>query len=173
MLTYIRDRFRSFRQQEKSLIQVQQLQTESMPDLSYLILIVSSCAIATFGLLSHSTAVIIDAMIIAPLMIPIRGLAFEALAGNVVLFRRGLIAITLRTVFAVALAWVLGLVVGISNFGSEVLAQSEPTLLDLGIAIVAGGISGYAKVQPKISESLAGTSVAVALMPPIGVIGLG
>lgn len=177
MLTDLRDRFRAFSHQEKSLIQLQQLQTEllaeSTPDLSYLILIISSCAIATFGLLSNSAAAIIGAMIIAPLMMPIRGLAFGALSGNIVLFRRGLVAVAVGTALAVALAWMLGKFVGISNFGSKVLARSEPTLLDLGIAVAAGGISGYAKVQPLISESLAGTAIAVALMPPICVIGLG
>ena len=158
-------------------MQLQQLQTEllteSTPDSSYLILIVSSCAIATFGLLANSTAVIIGAMIIAPLMLPIRGLAFGALDGNVLLFRRGLAAVAVGTLVAVVLATGLGRLIGIANFGSEVWARSEPTLLDLGIAIAAGGISGYAKVQPKISGSLAGTAIAVALMPPICVIGLG
>lgn len=177
MLANIRERFRSFRNQGKNLIQLQQLQTEllaeSTPNPSYLILIISSCTIATFGLLANSTAVIIGAMIIAPLMLPIRGLAFGALTGNIVLFRRGLVAVTVGTAMAVALAWMLGRLVGISNFDSEVLARSEPTLLDLGIAVAAGGISGYAKVQPKISGSLAGTAIAVALMPPICVIGLG
>uniref|UniRef100_A0A832M302 DUF389 domain-containing protein n=1 Tax=Oscillatoriales cyanobacterium SpSt-402 TaxID=2282168 RepID=A0A832M302_9CYAN len=177
MLRNIRDRFRAFNNRGKSLLELQQLEvellTESNPDSSYLILIISSCTIATFGLLSNSTAVIIGAMIIAPLMLPIRGLAFGALAGNVLLFRRGLVAVTLGTALAVVLAWMLGKLVGISSFGSEVLARSEPTLLDLGIAIAAGGVSGYAKVQPKISESLAGTAIAVALMPPICVIGLG
>lgn len=177
MLTNIRDRFKSFRTRNQSLIQLQQLETdllaESTPDASYLILIISSCAIATFGLLSNSAAVIIGAMIIAPLMLPIRGLAFGALTGNAALFRRGLVAVAVGTVVAVALAWTLGKVVSISSFDSEVLARSEPTLLDLGIAIAAGGISGYAKVQPKISESLAGTAIAVALMPPVCVIGLG
>jgi uncharacterized membrane protein len=56
-----------------------------------LILIIGSCAIATFGLLANSTAVIIGAMIIAPLMLPIRGLAFGALIGNINLFRKGVI----------------------------------------------------------------------------------
>lgn len=56
---------------------------------------------------------------------------------------------------------------------SEVVAPSKPTLLDLGIAVAAGGISGFAKVQPKVSGTLAGTAIAVALMPPICVIGLG
>jgi uncharacterized hydrophobic protein (TIGR00271 family) len=177
MLKTLRDRFQAFRSREKDLIQLQQLHTEllseSTPDSSYLVLIVSSCAIASFGLLANSTAVIIGAMIIAPLMMPIRGLAFGALEGNVLLFRRGLLAVAIGTLVAVLMACCLGRLVGIANFGSEVLARSEPTLLDLGVAIAAGGISGYAKVQPKISGSLAGTAIAVALMPPICVVGLG
>ena len=56
-----------------------QLLDESKLDMPYLILIISSCMIATFGLLSNSTAVIIGAMLVAPLMLPIRGLAFGAL----------------------------------------------------------------------------------------------
>lgn len=146
---------------------------ESALDSTYLILIISSCIIATLGLLANSTAVIIGAMIVAPLMLPIRSLAFGALEGDLVLFRRGLIAVTVGTCLAVALALFLGSVVGLSTFGSEILARSKPNLLDLGIAIAAGSISGYAKVQPKISSSLAGTAIAVALMPPVCVIGLG
>lgn len=146
---------------------------ESTLDLNYVVLILGSCAIATFGLLSNSAAVIIGAMIVAPLMLPIRGLAFAALEGNVVLFRKGLIAIAVGTLLAVFLAWLVGSLVGLPEFGSEVVARSRPTLLDLGIAVAAGGISGFAKVEPKVSSTLAGTAIAVALMPPICVIGLG
>jgi uncharacterized hydrophobic protein (TIGR00271 family) len=146
---------------------------ESALDSTYLILIVSSCVIATLGLLANSTAVIIGAMIVAPLMLPIRSLAFGALEGDLVLFRRGLIAVIVGTLLAIVLAVFLGDLVGLSTFGSEILARSKPNLLDLGIAIAAGSISGYAKVQPKISSSLAGTAIAVALMPPVCVIGLG
>jgi len=146
---------------------------ESTLDINYLVLILGSCIIATFGLLANSAAVIIGAMIIAPLMLPIRGLAFGAVEGNVLLFRKGLIALAVGTGLAIFLACFLGALVQIPDFGSEVLARSKPTLLDLGIAIAAGGISGYAKVQPKVSATLAGTAIAVALMPPICVIGLG
>jgi uncharacterized membrane protein len=106
-------------------------------------------------------------------MLPIRGIAFGALEGNVVLVRKGLIAIVVGTLLAVALASLLGSLVGLPQFGSEVVARSEPTLLDLGIAVAAGGISGFAKVEPKVSATLAGTAIAVALMPPVCVIGLG
>lgn len=177
MLESIRHRFRVFKQQDGELLSTQQLRqellAESTPDLSYFVLVVSSCAIATFGLLANSAAVIIGAMIIAPLMLPIRGLAFGALIGDIVLFRRGIRAVLLGTLLATVMACSLGWLVGIGNFGSEVLARSEPTILDLGVAIVAGAISGYAKVQPKISGSLAGTAIAVALMPPVCAIGLG
>lgn len=146
---------------------------ESTLDISYTVLILGSCAIATLGLLSNSAAVIIGAMIIAPLMLPIRGLAFGALEGNIVLFRKSLTAIVVGTLLAIFSAWLLGSLVRLPEFGSEVFARSEPTLLDLGIAVAAGGISGFAKVQPKVSGTLAGTVIAVALMPPICVIGLG
>lgn len=132
---------------------------ESTLDINYIVLILGSCAIATLGLLSNSAAVIIGAMIIAPLMLPIRGLAFGALAGNVVLFRLGLTAIVVGTVLAIFVAWLLGSLVRLPEFSSEVIARSEPTLLDLGIAVAAGGISGFAKVQPKVSATLAGTAM--------------
>ncbi len=175
--TPLRSRFKLLSQRRIEPLQLQQLHDELTADATldtvYLILIVGSCAIATFGLLTNSTAVIIGAMIIAPLMLPIRALAFGALAGNLPLFRQGLFAVMIGTVLAVVLAAGLGLLTGISSFGSEVLSRSKPTLLDLGIAVAAGGISGYAAVQPKLATSLAGTAIAVALMPPLCVVGLG
>jgi len=173
----MRQHFRNFSRRKVSAEKLNQckieLLSESILDINYIVLILGSCAIATLGLLSNSVAVIIGAMIIAPLMLPIRGLAFAALEGNVVLFRKGLIAIVFGTLLAIVLACLLAYLVRIPEFGSEVVARSKPNLLDLGIAVAAGGISGFAKVQPKISESLAGTAIAVALMPPLCVVGLG
>ncbi|WP_240519021.1 DUF389 domain-containing protein [Leptolyngbya sp. BC1307] len=154
------------------------LSDESILDASYLILTVSACAIATLGLLTNSAAVIIGAMLIAPLMLPIRGLAFGALQGNVALFKKGVVAVASGTFLSIAIAYGIGMLVRIPSYGSEVLgsevlARSAPNLLDLGIAVAAGSISGYAKVEPKVSTSLAGTAIAVALMPPVCVIGIG
>ena len=177
MLNNIRDHLKYFTRsriepQHLSQIRVDLLE-ESTLNIDYVVLILGSCVIATLGLLANSAAVIIGAMIVAPLMLPIRGLAFGAVEGNVLLFRKGLIALAVGTVLAIFIACFLGALIQLPDFGSEVLARSKPTLLDLGIAIAAGGISGYAKVQPKVSATLAGTAIAVALMPPICVIGLG
>ncbi|MCL1468825.1 DUF389 domain-containing protein [Argonema galeatum] len=172
----IKTRFKKFKTRNiepPSLERIQlELLEESNLDINYLVLILGSCVIATLGLLSNSVAVIIGAMIVAPLMLPIRGLAFGALEGHVVLVRKGLSAIAVGTFLAIVLAVLLGSLIRLPEFGSEVIARSKPTLLDLGIAVAAGGISGFAKVQPKVSGTLAGTAIAVALMPPICVIGL-
>lgn len=173
----IRHRFNNLQYQRIPQSQLEEIRDglleESTININYLVLILGSCIIASFGLLANSTAVIIGAMIIAPLMLPIRGLAFGALAGNIALFRQALTAIFAGTILSILLACFLGYIVALPEFGSEIVARSRPTLLDLGIAFAAGGISGYAKVEPKISESLAGTAIAVALMPPVCVIGLG
>jgi uncharacterized hydrophobic protein (TIGR00271 family) len=160
------ERFRQLRRPPVPPERLRQLQTELLdeatPDRPYFVLIIGSCIIATFGLLTNSAAVIIGAMIVAPLMLPIRALAFGALTGDVRLFRQSLGAVVLGTVGAVAIAMMLGVLVNLPSFGSEILARSRPTLLDLGIAIAAGAISAYAKWQPKISGTLAGTALPSA-----------
>lgn len=148
------------------------LLTESRVSLNYLVLVLASCAIATLGLLANSAAVIIGAMIIAPLMLPIRGLALGALTGNIKLFENGLWTVVVGTGVGIGFSCLLGLVVGLPDFGSEILARTQPNLLDLGIALAAGAIGAFAKVRQSISDSLAGVAIAVALMPPVCVIGL-
>ncbi len=145
---------------------------DSKLDQNYVILILSSCLIATFGLLINSAAVIIGAMIVAPLMLPLRGFSFATLEGDAKLLRSSAEAIAFGTIIAVSCSLVIGLVIGIPQFGSEIWSRTQPNLIDLLIAIVAGGISGYAKIRPEMSDAIPGTAIAVALMPPLCVIGL-
>jgi uncharacterized hydrophobic protein (TIGR00271 family) len=155
------------------ILQVREsLLKESRPTLNYLVLIVSSCLIATFGLIVNSAAVIIGAMIIAPLMLPLRGFSFAMLEGDAKLLRNSFTSIAVGTLLGVTCSWLVGVIISLPDFGSEVLSRTQPTLIDLLIAVVAGGISGYAKIRPSIGDAIPGTAIAVALMPPICVIGL-
>ncbi|MEL6159765.1 MAG: DUF389 domain-containing protein [Cyanobacteria bacterium J06554_11] len=149
------------------------LMDEAELDYDYVVLTIGACLIATFGLLSNSAAVIIGAMLVAPLMSPIRSVAFGILEGDLELVTAGLKALGMGTAIAISLSALIGLGSGFLEYGSEVASRSSPNLLDLGIAITAGGLSGYAKVQPRLSSTLAGTAIAVALMPPLCVVGLG
>jgi uncharacterized hydrophobic protein (TIGR00271 family) len=150
----------------------QNLMEESDLGWDYQVLVLGSCIIASFGLLSNSAAVIIGAMLIAPLMLPIRGLAFGILEADRELIKTSVISIVVGTATAIAISAVLGAATGIAQYGSEVYARSQPTLLDLGIAVTAGALAGFAKVEPKLSSTIAGTAIAVALMPPVCVVGL-
>lgn len=166
--------FRYHRRTAESLNQlIQMLYAESHLNVPYVILIVTSCAIATFGLLSNSAAVIIGAMVIAPLMLPIRGLALAALIGEFKMFWQATLALIVGTLMAIGMSWTIGVMVGLEVYGSEIMARSQPNLLDLGIAVAAGAVSAYAVAEPRVSNTLAGTAIAVALMPPVCTIGLG
>lgn len=150
----------------------QALLEESQFTQQYLVLTIASCAIATLGLLIDSTAVIIGAMIIAPLMLPIRGFSFATLEGDIELLRVSSLAIALGTLLSLVVSWLVGAIVGLPEFGAEVISRTQPTLIDLSIALVAGAVSGYARIRPSIGDAIPGVAIAVALMPPLCVVGL-
>jgi len=150
----------------------QDLLEESQLSWHYLVLVISSCIIATLGLLSNSAAVIIGAMLIAPLMLPIRGAAFGILEADRGLIRASILSLMVGSLLAIAISALIGVTTGIAQFGSEVIARTQPNLLDLGIAVTAGALAGVAKIEPKVAGTVAGAAIAVALMPPICVVGL-
>lgn len=145
---------------------------DSVFSLNFLILSVASCAIATLGLLENSVAVIIGAMIIAPLMGPIQAFAFAALDGDTVLVRSSLVTAVAGAIIAIAASALLGTLFALPSYGSEVVARTRPNILDLLIAICAGAVAGFAKIRPAVANTIAGTAIAVALMPPLCVVGL-
>jgi uncharacterized hydrophobic protein (TIGR00271 family) len=150
----------------------QELLLQSSFTLNYVMLVISSCLIASLGLIADSTAVIIGAMIIAPLMLPIRGIALALLAKFSTLLKTGLLSLVYGTAIGIGISTLLGILIS-PEWSKEILARTQPNLLDLGVAIASGGIGAFAKVKKEISDSLAGVAIAVALMPPVCVIGLG
>lgn len=160
---------------QEELTQLRQsLMQEAETNANYLVLTFASAVIASLGLLVNSPAVIIGAMIIAPLMLPLRGLSLAALEGDISLFQKSIISIIVGAIAGIGIAWIVGRIVGIpeSEFGPEILSRIRPNLFDLGVAIAAGVVSGFAKIRPEINDALAGTAISVALMPPLCVVGL-
>ena len=139
---------------------------------NYVVLVIASCLIATLGLLENSVAVIIGAMIVAPLIGPIQSFAYAGLDGDTVLLRKSLLAAVAGALLAVGISWLVATIVALPTYGSEVAARTRPNVLDLAIAIAAGGVAGYARVRPSVASTIAGTAIAVALMPPLCVVGL-
>lgn len=145
----------------------------SIPSFGFFFLIILASVIATLGLIANSAAVIIGAMIVAPLMNPILSLSFAIVTANGVLVLRSGLTIVIGSILAVMVA---ALVVGITPWdvvGSEVLSRTRPTTLDLGIAMAAGAAGAFSLTRKSIASSIAGVAIAVALIPPLCVVGIG
>ncbi|MBX9690716.1 MAG: DUF389 domain-containing protein [Candidatus Obscuribacterales bacterium] len=139
----------------------------------FLMLLSGASVIATLGLFQNSPAVIIGAMIIAPLMKPILALSFAILSADTRLLIRAIISIAVGTTLAIFLAATAAILLNSIEPGSEILGRTHPTLLDLGVAIAAGVIGAYCQAKPGLADSAAGVAIAVALVPPLSVVGIG
>jgi uncharacterized hydrophobic protein (TIGR00271 family) len=144
----------------------------SVPSFGFFFMLAASGVIATLGLLSNSAAVIIGAMIVAPLMNPIVSLAFGGVEVNKVLIFRSLLTIVIGTIVIVTMAFLVSELIGWKLAGSELIARMSPSLLDLGIAVAAGAAAAFAYTRPGVSSALAGIAIAVALVPPLCTVGI-
>ena len=155
---------------------IEQLHRSHMRDAAldevFIVLSIGASLISTLGLLADSPAVVIGAMVVAPWIMPLRAATFAILLGEVRLLGRSLRTLLVGVSISTLLSFILGWLAGLPQLGSEVLTRTMPNLLDLGIALVAGGLATYAKLRSDAVSSLAGTAIAVALVPPVCVMGL-
>jgi len=175
---WLRFRLRSLSAERRDEV-LDQLAEASTPGFDFFLLTVLSCAIATFGLITDSAAVIIGAMLVAPLMSPILGLSLASVAGEQKMFEHAVVALIQGAALAVLLSALLGWMAHALPFGvlgelpGEVIARTRPSPFDLGVALAGGAAAAYALAQPKISAALPGVAIATALMPPLCTVGLG
>lgn len=125
-----------------------------------------SVVVAVMGLSADSAAVVIGAMLLAPLMQPVLATA----AGiSMALFRKSLQSVgtvLVATLGAIALSYVLAALFVTGELPREVLSRTAPDIRDLVVALGAGTAGAYATVRKDVSSSLPGVAVAVALVPP-------
>ena len=145
----------------------------SKPSLGFFILLISSAVIASLGLISNSTAVVIGAMIVAPLMDPILSLAFGLAVSDGKLIRCSAVTIGFGVLAVIGTAALISLGLGISHVQSEITGRTSPNLIDLGIAIAAAVAGSFSMTRKQLSNSIAGVAIAVALVPPLCVSGIG
>ena len=131
-----------------------------------------STMLASVGLLSNSAPVIIGAMILAPLMGPIISLAMAMLRWDINLLKSSASTLSIGLVLALVFAVIMGQLVPESST-PEIIARIRPNILDLAVAVISGIAGGYASARASAAKSLAGVSIAVALVPPLAVTGLG
>ena len=149
------------------------LRDEARITSSYIILLILSTVIATLGLFINSGSVIIGAMLLAPLMQPIVSLSMGVLRQDTNLMLNGAKAIAVGVGLVLLSAMVIAQLTPMHDLGSEMSARLSPTILDMLVAVASGVAAAYAKSNPKVSGSLVGVAIAVALVPPLAVAGIG
>jgi len=144
----------------------------SSPEPRFYFMVVISTLIAANGLVANSPAVIIGAMLVAPLMTPIFGIALAMVRSNGYLLARSLRAEIVGVAMSVLLGFLFGLIPLSIDPTTEMLARAHPNLLDLSVAVLAGLAGSYAMVDERISPSLPGVAIATAIVPPLANSGL-
>jgi uncharacterized hydrophobic protein (TIGR00271 family) len=171
-------RFRAVPDKDKSSL-VRKLVESGTADFDYFYLVGLSTLMATFGLLLDSSSIVIGSMLIAPLMYPILGvsLGLVMMGERISVLQRATKTLSKSLLSGVILAATAAVLLGgdLSQIleNSEVMARTEPGLLHLFVAIVAGAAVAYMLARPEWSETLPGVAIAVALIPPLATIGIG
>jgi uncharacterized hydrophobic protein (TIGR00271 family) len=141
----------------------------------YWLLLLLSAVIATAGVVSDSTATVIGAMIIAPLMTPILGIVLGVVTADRANLGRCLLLLVTGAAAVVALSWLLGYLVPyhvLAATNSQVAARVTPRLVDLAAALATGSVGSIALTRPDVSDTLPGVAIAISLVPPLAVAGL-
>lgn len=160
----------------KATVYEQVFSAARISSVNYWLEIVFSAAIATFGLVLNSPAVIIGAMLISPLMGPIMATGMALAVGDLYLAAKAVANILLSVLVAVALSALIVWLLPFHSATTEVLARSNPNLLDLGVAIFSGLAGSIVVCRGGGGggvTALPGVAIAVALMPPLCTMGFG
>lgn len=151
---------------------VESLERGSSWNIDFGVMLGCSVFIAGLGLLQDSVAVIIGAMLVAPLMTPLVGIGLALIQGNFKLLRVAWKSMTIGVLISLAIGISLRWVIPGDELTMEITGRGYPNMLDLLIAFFAGVAGGYALARPELSGALPGVAIAVSLIPPLAASGI-
>lgn len=138
-----------------------------------LVILILSMFIASIGLNMNSTAVVIGAMLISPLMGPILAIGFGFATLNFTVVKSGILRLSLQITIAILASALYFYISPVQTATSELLARTEPNIFDVFIAIF-GGLAGIiGQTRKTLDNVIPGVAIATALMPPLCTAGYG
>lgn len=138
-------------------------------------LLVLAGIIATAGVIADSTATVIGAMIVAPLMTPILGIVVAIILGDRANLLRSVMLVIGGAASVVLIGYLLGHTVSydvVAAVNGQVAGRVSPRLIDLIAALATGAVGSVALARSDISDTLPGVAIAISLVPPLAVVGL-
>jgi uncharacterized hydrophobic protein (TIGR00271 family) len=142
---------------------------------AFWVLLLLAAVIATAGVIADSTATVIGAMIVAPLMTPILGTALAVVLAERRQVVNSVVLVLAGAAAVVAVGFLLGLLIEapvVAETNSQVAGRVSPRLIDLVAALATGGVGAFALVRSDVSDALPGVAIAISLVPPLAVVGL-
>jgi uncharacterized hydrophobic protein (TIGR00271 family) len=144
---------------------------------NFFVLLLLATVIATYGVILDSTATVIGAMLVAPLMSPIMATAAAVVIGSARHAWRSLALVAAGVASVILLAYLLTLIIpsrGISfTENSEIASRIAPGLLALLTALASGAAGAYITAREELADSMGGVAIAISLVPPLCVVGIG
>lgn len=148
------------------------IQADALPSKTFFIMNALAAIIAGYGLLANSSAVVIGAMLVAMMLGPISGIALSFIDNRWILFRTAFTTLILGLIMIFSIGVILGLININLPITNEILARTQPTIIDLMIALAGGAAGAFASISPRLSVAVVGVAVATALVPPLVVSGI-
>ena len=143
------------------------IQADALPSKTFFIMNALAAIIAGYGLLSNSAAVVIGAMLVAMMLGPISGMALAFIDNRWLFFKTAFKTLVLGVSMIVSIGIILGLININLPITHEILSRTQPTIMDLMIALAGGAAGAFAAVSPRLSVAVVGVAVATALVPPL------
>jgi len=142
---------------------------------AYWTLLILAAVIAAAGVIADSTATVIGAMIVAPLMTPILGTVLAVVTADRVNLIRSLALVVCGAAAVIMIGWLFGLTTPIdvvAETNGQVSGRVHPRLIDLVAALATGAVGSFALARSDVSDTLPGVAIAISLVPPLVVVGL-
>ncbi|GAB4459454.1 MAG: hypothetical protein Kow0031_39450 [Anaerolineae bacterium] len=141
----------------------------------FTVLLILATVIATYGVLGDSTATVIGAMIIAPLMTPIMATAAALVMGQMNRALQSLLIVVGGVATVIFLSWLIGTIYGgviSAAYNSQIAGRINPRMVDLFAALASGAAGAFAMSRDDVADSLPGVAISISLVPPLCVVGL-
>ncbi len=148
------------------------IEANALPSKMYFVMNILSAIIASYGLIANSAAVVIGAMLVAMMLGPITGVALAIIDYRMPLLRKSLFTVAAGGFLVIFVGYVVGWLHQGQPLTAEVLSRTQPTSMDLMIALAGGTAGAYAMVSPHLSVAVVGVAVATALVPPLASSGI-
>lgn len=152
---------------------VEKLIVESSPLRPFFAMVVLATALATLGLLIDNIAVVIGAMLVAPILTPVLCTGMGIVIFDTKLIRRSFVAVLKASFIAIVTSTAISLLTYNVEVNLEIIEFLKPTVMFIYIAFVSGLAAAYAWGHPSMTEALPGVAISVTLIPPLAGIGIG